>query len=289
MLSWMGAVPRFRKKSAFAFFVKIQRKSLMCCLFLAVTALQVGGTFADNLGVSDAVGGAARLIKVREGNVIGRMGGVKISVPNSYLIPAPSVEYKNEDIWRPSKTPPPRSFESEIVGIALLLRDTDFQPITTAVDVEEYQTQYKPSSSKREHNWITIGFQTSFYELGHGSMQITYEGWLRNETNWGPWIPQEADVSGLKHFVSKKQDVNTTTYSPPDEFFYDPLTRNTFITCTNRRRAVPPFDAMSGCEHRFNLPELKAQVSVHYPKDDLPRWKEIEGLIKKMAQGFISP
>lgn len=289
MLDQMDATGRLSKMSLVAFLTKFRRQAGICCLVLAVSVLQTKVTFADSSNVNEPAGNVARPIIVRAGFVVGNMGGVKISVPNSYLIPAPSVEYKGEDIWRPSKTTPPRSFESEIVGIALLLRDTDLQPILTKEDVDEYQTEYKPSSSNRDHRWIIIGFDTRFYALNHGSMQSTYEGWIKDEAHLGPWIPQETDVSGLKHFVSKKQNVNTTDISPPDEFFYDSSTRNTFIECTNRRRAVPPFDARSGCTQRFNFPELKAQVSVHYPKADLPRWREIESSIQKMVHTLVVP
>jgi len=285
----MDDTPSLYKRNFSALLTEFKRQVLICSLVLVVSFSQVKITFAEGSSVSDSVDGIAHPIIAKPGFVVGNMGGVRISVPKSYLIPAPSVEYKNEDIWRPSKAQPSRGFESEIVGIALLLRDTDLQPILTKEDVDEYQSQYKPSSSKREHHWITIGFDTRFYALNQGSMQSTYEGWIKNEAHWGPWIPQDTNVSDLKHFVSEKQDINTMDYSPPDEFFYDSSTRSTFISCTNRRRAVPPFDASSGCEHKFNLPELKAQVSVNYPKSDLPRWREIESSITKMAHALVAP
>lgn len=290
MLGQTDATPKLRKNSLVAVLAKFRKQAGIYCLVFAASLLQAKVAFSDSLSVSDPAGGAAHPIEANADFVVGNMAGVKISIPKNYLIRGPNPHYKGEDVWSPSKVPSPtRNFESEILDFGLLLRDTDLQPILTKNDLDEYQTQYKPSSSKRDHQWITIEFQSSFYVLGHGNMQAAYENWMKNEANWGPWIPQETDVSGLKHFVSKKQNINVMNYSSPDEFFYDPSTRNTFISCTNRRRAVPPFDALRGCEHKFDLPELRAQVRVNYSKNDLPRWREIESLIKAMAYTLVVP
>jgi len=290
MLGQMDFTSSARMKNHIALLTKFKKQVGICCLVLATSSLQTKVASSDSLSVSDPADFMAHPTEAKTDAVLGNMAGIKIAIPRSYLIRGPNPHYKGEDTWTPSKTPsPPRNFESEILDFGLMLRDTDLQPILTKNDLDEYQTQYKPSSSKRDHQWITIEFQSSPYISGHGNMQTTYEGWIKNETDWGPWIPQEADVSGLKHFVSKKQNINTMNYSPPDEFFYDSSTRNTFINCTNRRRSVPPFDARSGCEHRFDLPELRTQVSVNYSKNDLPRWREIEGLIKAMARTLVVP
>jgi hypothetical protein len=103
----------------------------------------------------------------------------------------------------------------------------------------------------------------------------------------GPFILQEVEVYGLKHAVSKKQEKEKTSVIQPDELFYDITTWDTFITCSNYHRKVPPFDLLSHCEHLFIVSELKAVASIGYEKDDLPRWREIEREIRKIAHSFI--
>lgn len=224
-------------------------------------------------------------LKPKAKPAVGNMAGVKLSIPHHYLLAG--VHYKGEEVWTRSRPPaPPRTFESEIEDFSIRLRQSTLKPITTRQDWVDYQEYGRTAHPQTNNRWLTVGFHPDAFALNDEMLKGLVNRYMVDDvTGWGPFIPQDMDVHGLKHAKSTREEKSSVVQA--DELFYDNATWNTFITCSNNRRKVPPFDVFSHCWHSFPVPELKAVAKAFYNKDDLPRWREIEHAIKDIAHSFI--
>jgi hypothetical protein len=56
--------------------------------------------------------------------------------------------------------------------------------------------------------------------------------------------------------------------------------------------SVPPHARLEYCDHDFVIPELRVWVTVHYvhpAKEELPRWRDVEQNIRRIAASFVVP
>lgn len=260
----------------------------LCRLFIITAVAIVGETSLCEIAslAEDAPGRPSFPLEVNAKPAVGNIAGIKLSISHHYLLAG--VHYKGEEVWTGSQNPrPPRTFDSEIEDFAMLLRLSTLQPITTKQDWADYQTYGQTAYPRPDNRWLTMSFFPRTYAANKGTLQPIVNRNMEDEPKWGPFILQDMDLYGLKHAKSKQQENEKGSSSQTDEFFYDPTTWGTFIRCANYHRKVSPFDPLSSCEHLFIVPELQTVVSVHCKKEDLSRWREIEGAIRIIAHSFI--
>lgn len=228
---------------------------------------------------------------------VGAIGKVKLGIPPAYLFGP--VAYKGDDIWSTASTRSrerPPSFEREIENFAILVRLSDFRPIETKRDWEDFnkfESLAPPAYPRAADRWITVGFKSNAAYVGPGcgsSMQCYFNGILKDDAGWGPFILQREKAYGLDHYLSLQRPTAGHAAGLFDEFFYDPGSKKTLITCSSKPMTVPPHVPLEYCEHHFVIPELDAQVNVGYfhpSKEELPRWQEVEQHIRRIVKSFI--
>jgi hypothetical protein len=132
-----------------------------------------------------------------------------------------------------------------------------------------------------------MSFFPDWYTANSGKLQAVLDRYMKDVLHWGPFMPKGETAFGLNHVVSIKTEEEKSFYLDVDELFYDATTWSTFIACSNYHRAVQPFDPLSSCQHLYVLDELKVVVELECRKDDLPRWREFEVAIRKIALSFV--
>ncbi len=231
--------------------------------------------------------------------VVGKMGGVKLAIPEHYILGP--VTYKGVDIWNAESfknRPKHPDFDTEIDNFAIRIRLSNFKPIESKQDWKDYGKLGEMTASNPpplENRWIHVSFSSpTAYddETCRGSQRCYFENLMKDDMHWGPFLPQKTDVYGLKHYVSAQRPAIGKSIGKFDEFFYDAATQKTMITCSNDLMEVPPYIHLSSCQHGFVVPELQgfADVDYNHPANEsLARWREVEDEIRKPVQSFIVP
>jgi len=226
---------------------------------------------------------------------IGRMGVVKLAIPQSYLFSA--VHYEGVDIWNSQsvKNQAKPTFDTPIADFSMRLRLSNFKPIQTKQDWEDYgklgQMRF-PESVSPGNQWIYVEFL--FTKDHHGCsamMQCYFDGIMRDEPHWGPFIPQKNEEYGLNHYLSIQRPTVAVEPGQTNEFFYDPKTHTTLITCTNKLMKVSPYAPLIFCKLNFVIPELDATIRVNFAKavkDDIAEWPQIEQEVRRIVKSFVS-
>jgi hypothetical protein len=219
------------------------------------------------------------------------MNGVKLAIPQHYLLGPKG--YKGIDIWNAEsykKRPQTNSFDNELDNFAIKIRLTNFKPIETSKDRDDYgKLGSLIGAPPPENRWIHVGIKTvnSPYDF-----ERTVQLWLKDEPGWGPFVGQPESWK-LKHYVSTQVptvDDKTWHQTKQWEFFYDPVSWTTFISCQND--IVPTTHRqIKQCQQQFFLPGIQAIINVDtlYDAADLARWPEIEQEVRKVIQSFIVP
>jgi len=260
-------------------------RTWLACLLL--TSLLLGGKLdlQSSAVAEDSPGRGSFPLEAAAKPAIGHIAGIKLSIPHKYLLSG--VHYRGEEVWTKSKTaPPPRTFDSEIQDFSLLLRQLTLRPIETEQDWADYRAYGRTAFPRPENRWLTMSFFPDRYTANGGKLHAVLDRYTKDEPDWGPFITEDERMFGLNHAVSKKTEKEKSFYLDVDELFYDTTTWSTFIACSNYHRAVQPFDPLSSCKHSFVLDELKTVVEIHCRKEDLPRWREFEHAIRKIALSF---
>lgn len=222
---------------------------------------------------------------------LGQMNGVKLAIPQHYLLGPKG--YKGIDIWNAESykiRPKTNSFNNELDNFAIKIRLTNFKPIETFKDREDYGSRSSPAGpAPVEKRWIHVGVTATGKDL---DFQPSVTGWLKDEVGWGPFIAKP-DIFGLKHYVSAQiptVDDKTWHQTQQWEFFYDSQRWATFISCTNNITPIIHREAKS-CHQQFYIAEIPAFVDIDtlYDDADLARWPEIEREVRKVIQSFIVP
>jgi hypothetical protein len=216
---------------------------------------------------------------------LGRMNGVKLAIPQHYLLGPKG--YKGIDIWNAEsykKRPKTNSFDNELDNFAIRIRLTNFKPIETLKDKDDYgELGSLLGVPPLENRWIHVGITAV-------DRRYTFEGtvglWLKDEAHWGPYSSQP-DVWGLKRYLSQQVPA---PHKHQWEFMHD-AKFEVFATCEHIFPLYPPHDLREACKLEFFVPELKAFIDVAglRARTDLARWPEIEREVRKVIQSFIVP
>lgn len=261
--------------------------SLLYADELAATAIKHNpSTTAVERPAGDVPGRASHPLDTSTGPAIGKINGIKISIPHYYLLSG--VQYEGEEplMMIPRKYIP--TFDTNIQDFAILLRLSNMQPIRTDQDERDYdQAQRNSGHVSSYETWTTIGFSPKWYD-DTGSLKGVVTEWETDKAHWwGPFVMQKERISGLVHEDSTQPIHNDKDGVGHFDFFYDDGTFDTFIYCQTFRRLVPPNDLFNSCNHLFVIPELKVVAEATYTKNDLPRWREIEKESKSIIHSFI--
>ena len=224
-------------------------------------------------------------------SVVGRMGGAKLEIPQEFILGP--VAYKGVDIWKPDtfkNKPDHPTFDNEIDTFAIRIRQTNFKPIETEIDLREYRQSYEavrelPPRNKR---WIHVGFDARRYPMPSPSEKA--ESWYKDDAHWGPYV-KAADVWGLVHYVSVQRPSTDVSHGDQVEYFYDAAGNSTFMFCRNTLRKVPPYDPLSHCQIEISVPKLMAYADITNIRDktDLASWREVRDGVLRVVDSFIVP
>ena len=216
---------------------------------------------------------------------LGRMNGVKLAIPQHYLLGPKG--YKGVDIWNAESyknRPRTNSFDNDLDNFAIRIRLTNFKPIETRTDRDDYgKLGSLIGVPPMENRWIHVGITSQTFT---GSFARSVQLWLKDDAKRGPFSPA-SDFWGLKRYLSAQPRTPTNSQW---EFFHDPAFE-TFARCENVLQRYPPHAPREACKLEFFIPELKALVDIDSfaERADLDRWPEIEREVRKVIQSFIVP
>jgi hypothetical protein len=225
---------------------------------------------------------------------LGRMGDTKLAVPGHYLLGPTG--YKGVSIWDESyaNRPKPATLDSELTDFAIKIRHTNFKPIETYQDWEDYAKLGKSIRPQPpENRWLHVGFQYDplFKDKGEAvNMKGQLTARLKDES-FGRYTLQKDQSWGLDHYVSAHQPGTAVRGETQREVFYDAKTNATFIGCKSTLRSVPPHDLLTFCRHEFfaHPGDIRIGVSNIWVKTDLARWREVEQGVRAVFQSFVIP
>ena len=230
--------------------------------------------------------------------IVGRIGSIKVAIPQHFVLGP--VAYKNVDIWNPDSyrnMPRQPTLESDISNFAIKIRMTNFKPVHSSKDVEDYDKLSRSVENQPPVNrWLYVEFFTQSAAEVDNAMKNLVRNWLKDDAKDGPFSRTD-DAFGLHHYVSAQLPF-TQRYpyiqKNQQEFFYDPIGERTFIRCRNviqlpREEAAVPNILLSHCQIDYWIKELNIRVSVANIEDkgDLARWREIERGVEKTIRSFI--
>jgi hypothetical protein len=223
---------------------------------------------------------------------IGQINGVKISIPRYYL--TPGLEYEGENFWEGKRRTFTPTFDSPIKDFGIRLRVSNLEPIRTQQDEADYinfghtpETRYKNSSEM----WMLVAVYADRYRSNWlQGLRNSYDADDATNRRIGPFTRQPELEFGLAHSVSPHPvDDGVPQHSGwGQDFYYDETSKATLILCQTSRMVVEPYLILTSCSHFFILPELKAVAEAIYTKNDLHRWREIEGHLKSIFHSFIA-
>jgi hypothetical protein len=211
---------------------------------------------------------------------IGSINGIRIVIPAEYkLFP---VEYEGDEIWenppqrhRPGPDVPIRSF-------SILLHFPDYAPLNS-----ENRISWVGRSSENDNSWIDVGVDP--LEKSPDSSPDWFSGYIErmmkseiNGSHEPVWFFERSSAlsHGLIHERKMGPDYTKMSIDNVD-VFYDVNRSETYVVC-GAGAGGPKF-----CHQRFVMPELGGLVDVHYARENLPKWKEIQDNVKRLIGSFI--
>ena len=216
---------------------------------------------------------------------VGRMNGVKLAVPQHYLLGPKG--YKGVDIWNAeswAKRPKTNSFDNEWDNFAIRLRLTNFKPIETFKDKADYgKLGSIIGPPPPENRWIHVGIRALDKPY---TFENTVRLWLKDDAKRGPFTKQ-ADEWSLKHYLSEQP---LGPRQSKWEFLYDEAF-STFLSCERVVLIDPPHTPGASCQLSFSLPDIQASIEIDNfgDRSDLARWPEIQSEVLRVLRSFIVP
>jgi hypothetical protein len=284
--------------------IAVKKANIKALVGLVFVMLMIGGVTVWTRMTSDRCVGNPRMHAGWLGGdsecpAVGNVGGVKLAIPQAYLFGP--VVYAGDDIWStaPRKSRKQRpAFANEMENFAILVRLSNFRPIETRRDREDFQKlesktalAYPPPQDR----WIVVGLKSSSAYVSpdcRSGMRCYFEGILKDQAGWGPFVRQRDKAYGLDHYLSLQRPTLKLPGGGFDEFFYEPSGENSLITCSNKPMTASPHAPLEFCDHDFVIPELGVGVTVHYlhpAKEELPRWRDVEQNIRRIVKSFVVP
>src|SRR5262249_41523104 len=150
-------------------------------------------------------GGRSSPLDANAKAAVGNIKGIKLSIPQNYLLSG--VHYRGDEVWKRSQAPPPvRTFDSEIQDFSLLLRESNLQPVRNEQDRADYLEYGRTANPRPDNRWLTTEFLPDWFVVNEGKLQAVFDRYMKDEAKWGPFIPQDKNVYGMKHAVSTQQE-----------------------------------------------------------------------------------
>lgn len=227
-----------------------------------------------------------------ERDFIGTLGGVPVRIPSAYVR---SVEYEGDPHWleKRQSPPPTRTPQSQVVSFGILVHMPTMQPLN-----RNNQAQYE-ARGVRDLEWINSAVQA--YSVFMKSMP--------SETNWFQdnvpgreppdgkrydYVPLP-DNHGLKgwratarratprvpEIILNERDRDHSMENHHKYFDLDGERINAYIHCGSGLASAP--GGRRTCMHRFLLlPEMVAEVSIAYPPELLPNWRQYQANMRAL-------
>ena len=256
---------------------------------LALFASAFGPTLAIETNGGPPPGLASNPLAARP-PAVGTINGVRLSIPNYYLLAG--VQYKGEEpLMRTPRTFTP-TIDLEIEHFAIRIRSSNFQPIKTLEDLHDLYELRRTSKSSYDETWIAIGVYPKLY-VSTGTVEKERDSWEHDAvlTNRGPFTRQPDLMYGLAHSTSPHPVDDAPSgiryHGWGFDYFFDEATSKTFIYCHTVKMFVAPFAINTRCTHHFTIPELHAVAEAFHTKSDLSRWREIEEHAKSIFHTFV--
>jgi len=233
--------------------------------------------------------------------IVGRIGNIKLAIPQEYVLGP--IAYKGVDIWKAESYkngPKHPTLDTEIDNVAIRVRLSNFKPIESRKDLEDYEKLGKLEGWKQpfENRWIYVGLKTVNVANRGYTMKSTFENWIKDTNFWGPFV-KSPSIWNLDHYVSTQQPIsqrNPYIQKGQFEFYYDSKTEDAFAYCENVLTLSPDGknpsnELISHCHINFLIRDMNIEASVSEInfKDDIARWAEIKQGIRRLVQSFIAP
>ena len=222
--------------------------------------------------------------KDRQTHSIGKLGGVKLSIPKEYQLF--STTYKGEDIWSGKRLEKPPTFDTPISTTGLFVRLPNMEPKTAQNTKERSQ-----AFSKHDlRYWVSVQIEGHGYKgtaeewvkmvisrKREGALLNKKVGWKYQVTNTRFGLIEENLIGGDIEWRKKK-------WLSDKNLMYDDKNK-TFIQCnTNELK----FNSKQRCRQSFSLrPRINAHVWVRYNAINLKDWKEIQSQLTNLIYSFI--
>jgi len=239
----------------------------------------------------------------------GNVNGIKIAIPGKYLsesiwytkIPEPG-GYPTDcfgecpEGWRVSRGMVERrfdlgAFEDAIDWFSIRIRQSNFMPISTLADRNDYIESVKAYPPSPENRWLEVVFDAREYIKMDG--QLKFDGIFEYHPKRSD---RAADIFGLMHYTYSRPNILPLNVRDPrpfhvDELMYDRLPPATVITCHSVISPQPSEHLASICSLSFPVDEIKAFARILFksPKEDLAQWREIESEIRRLVHSFVVP
>lgn len=213
---------------------------------------------------------------------IGRLGGVRISIPAEYqFFP---VEYMGDDIWARPPKHHARGEDVPIRSFSILLHLPDFAPRTGA---NEDSWSGKYGETAKDNDWIQVGVEPTvgigddpaqwFSWFIRQRMDAQVE-WIAGKANW--YFQKEAGlVFGLVNEKKVGPDYSKISVDNK-EVLYDKNRTTTYIVCGAGAGGA------KFCKQEFLIFEIGALASVHYAKENLKSWTTIQKNVRRIVLSF---
>lgn len=222
---------------------------------------------------------------------VGNMNGVELSIPKAYQ--EWPVSYSGEDDWKPTKNPPERTYRSGINHLSLIAKWPDMEHRYQGNNYESYRTRREINGSKdwisisvvsRFVNWPTAKIeQRSREEKDHHGLDYAYFLSKKLDGEWlhlpreNRYINQGIDAeTGLIHASVVGPDADKPGASNKVVYWHvnEQKIVATYIECSGP--LIQRLEPLKQCEHRYDLPNLHAEVVVYYYLPHLHEWREIQ-------------
>lgn len=221
--------------------------------------------------------------KNQTGPVIGNLGGMPVSIPQSY---ANFVEYQHDPHFlRPRKGEvPKRTYQSKFRNFGL-----DFRFPDMAALIDETR-QDKRDATIYNTKWMAASVSVAPYHdkgsmlrLALGSLDIfdfsngKYGYKQLPETLYGLVVHEVYGYDDAKRDLlpgNSLLDANIYYHVNKQGEFEN------FIECLNNRIGV------ASCSHHFYLKNTNAAIQLNYRKAFLPQWRQIQSAVTTLVLGF---
>ncbi len=220
--------------------------------------------------------------------VIGQLGGAAVAIPRDY---ARVVEYAGEPprLGQDAGPPPPRSFESRLRSIGMLVQDRDLSPLGPT-----NQAAYRRRGF-HDRDWIEFEVAAgSALSFGEDKFERPYEFRLPGN-EWRRFYVYEPlpMVHGLVAYRAVK-DLGLGLVLEEDNPRHAAFSHTLYfaheqgrLVAAIRCGSTAVVGGSATCHHDFVLwPEMKAEIRLRYDRDLLARWRDMQRRYRDLVLGF---